>query len=343
MSDNIKELDKLDRDLIALLNKRIELSRKLFDSGSPLATRSGDDLAALAQSPHSPDCLRAVFREIESGEQGLIHPILVGFLGTEATFTHQATIKHFGHSINVKGMDTIGDIFEAVSKGTVDYGVVPVENSTEGAVRLTVDLFPHWDVHICAEEFLQIHHYMMAQKDVGEIKTIYSHRQVFGQCRKWLQQNYPHCECIETPSTTNAAATAANKPNSAAIAGVLAAEHYGLEIMHKHVEDASNNTTRFFILGEEPVARTGNDKTSVMFALRDQVGVLYNALVPFKNNNVNMTMIESRPSKSQNWEYNFFVDFEGHKSDPKCAAALDELREFCVYLKVLGSYPRASL
>ncbi|OVE80820.1 hypothetical protein BVY04_04830 [bacterium M21] len=265
----------------------------------------------------------------------------IAFLGPEATFTHQATLKHFGHDIQVEGRDTIADVFDAVSTGRTKYGVVPVENSTEGAVRVTFDLFPNYDIHICAEVFLQIHHYMLLRPGTSEIKRIYSHRQVLAQCRRWLEKNYPNCETIETSSTTLAATRAAEEPESAALASVLAAEKYGLEVRHANVEDSSNNITRFLVIGNEPVAPTGDDKTSVMFALADRVGVLYDALLPFKTNNVNMTMIESRPSKSQNWEYIFFVDLSRHASDADCRAALHELSDHCMFMKVLGSYPRA--
>lgn len=341
MTDPTRKLTEIDQQLAALINQRANLVRSLHEAGQVQEHLSDDDIRTLNKGPHSEAVLAAVFHELEMAERDLIRPVEVAYLGTEATFTHQATLKHFGHGAKTIGMTTINDVFEAVTKGRTDYGVVPVENSTEGAVRMTFDLFPDYDVSICAEVFLQIHHYMMARVDTGEITKLYSHRQVFGQCRRWLQANYPNIDCIETSSTSEAAQKAAAEKGSAALGGELGAEKYGLKVLHENIEDLSNNITRFLILSTKDVAPTGDDKTSIMVALKDRVGVLYDALLPFKTHNVNMTMIESRPSRSRNWDYVFYVDFLGHASDADCSSAVQKLNEHCAFMRILGSYPRA--
>lgn len=328
------DLKAIDDQIAQLLKQRADLkvdvrvSRETVESFGP--------------APLSPDAMVGVFREIEAAERQLNKPVSIAYLGPEATFTHQAATKHFGRAANFLSMDGIAEVFEAVCKGQTDYGVVPVENSTEGAVRITYDLFPSFDLRICGEIQLAIHHNFMVSPKVGEIKRLYSHRQVFGQCRNWISKNYPRCELVETPSTSEAARRAAEDLEAAALGGILAAEKYALDIQHPNIEDHLNNTTRFLVLSREPAEPTGNDKTSVMFAVKDRVGVLYDALLPFKAHNVNMIMIESRPAKNQQWEYVFFVDVVGHHDDPGCSAALVGLEEHCRYVKVLGSYPMAN-
>jgi chorismate mutase/prephenate dehydratase len=328
------DLKTIDAQIAELLKQRAEL--KADERVSPEIVES------FGTGPLSTEAMVGVFREIELAERQMNKPLTVSYLGPEATFTHQAAAKHFGRAANFVSMDGIAEVFEAVVKEQTDYGVVPVENSTEGAVRITYDLFPSFDLRICGEIELAIHHNFMVSPQVGDVKRLYSHRQVFGQCRNWISKNFPSCELIETPSTSEAARRASEDLESAALGGELAAEKYGLNICHPNIEDHLNNTTRFLVLSREPAKPTGNDKTSVMFAVKDRVGVLYDALLPFKTHNVNMIMIESRPSKNQQWSYVFFVDLVGHHDDPGCSAALMGLEQHCRYVKVLGSYPMAN-
>ncbi len=274
------------------------------------------------------------------------HPEVI-FFGPEATFTHQAAREKFGADTPMAPSAAVADVFEAVVAGEAKHGVVPVENSTEGAVTMTFDLFHRFHengVEITDEIYLPIHHNLMVRPGtrMDRITRIYSHPQVLGQCRHWLQDNMPHCELIAASSTSGAATTVLEQDGAAALAGRLAAETYGLEILVENTEDLHGNTTRFLVLSNGPAERTGDDRTSLMFAAKDKVGALYDALLPFKVNAVNLTMIQSRPSRQQSWEYVFFVDFLGHVTDANCARAIEELRLHCAFVEVLGSYPRAT-
>jgi chorismate mutase/prephenate dehydratase len=328
------DLKSIDAQIAELLKQRAALNAD--------ERVSRETLESFDSSPLGVDAMEGIFREIELAERQMNKPVTIAYLGPKATFTHQAAAKHFGRGANFVPMDGIAEVFEAVCKEQTDFGVVPVENSTEGAVRITYDLFPSFDLRICGEIQLAIHHNYMVSPNAGEITRIYSHRQVFGQCRNWISKNFPKCELIETASTSDAAARAAEDMESAALGGELAAEAYGLNIVHPNIEDHLNNTTRFLVLSRNPAKPTGKDKTSVMFAVKDRVGVLYDALLPFKAHNVNMIMIESRPSKNQQWEYVFFVDLVGHHDDPGCSAALMGLEQHCRFVKILGSYPMAN-
>ncbi|RMD85042.1 MAG: prephenate dehydratase [Lentisphaerae bacterium] len=342
----LQRIDDIDRQILALLKERClihsELSEK--DRSFPSHPRSWFENEA-AEHPLLTDSLIAIFREIDSAEYEHFRPLSVAFLGPRGTFTHQAAIKYFGRDRNWDSLDTIEDVFAAVNRKTIDFGVVPVENSTEGAVNVTFDLFQRYQVRICGEIYLPIHHCMMVapETDPSEVTVIYSHPQVFGQCRRWLLKHFADAELKETSSTAQAAEIATTQPNAAALGSELPAELYNLKIIHRNIEDFANNTTRFLVLahpGRELPPPSGDDKTSIMFGLADRPGVLYDALLPFKRHNVNMTMIESRPSKHQNWEYVFFVDFTGHQTDPGCTAAILELKERCQFFTILGSYPR---
>jgi chorismate mutase/prephenate dehydratase len=286
--------------------------------------------------------LRAVYREIMSGALALEHPLTIGYLGPEATFSHLAARVKFGRSVSYAARDTIADVFKDVEADRVDYGCVPVENSTEGAVNHTLDMFVSSSARICAELDTPIHHNLMARCPFESIRLVYSHAQILGQCRRWLQENLPGVPVCEAPSSTKAASLALSEDGVAAIASELAAELYDLPVLRAHIEDNPDNTTRFMIIGKQHPAATGDDKTSVCFSIKERVGGLYDSLVPFKKHNLALTMIESRPSKRRNWEYLFFVDFLGHESDPDVARALEELEEICDFVRVLGSYPRAA-
>jgi chorismate mutase/prephenate dehydratase len=226
-----------------------------------------------------------------------------------------------------------------VERGRADYGVVPIENSTEGAVNHTLDVFMDSELRICAQVLLKIENNLIGNLPKEEIQRIYSHPQVFGQCRNWLRQNLPHADLVEVSSTTKAAEMARTQPHSAALAGRMAAEVYGLEILEAGVQDSPNNTTRFLVIGHETCPATGNDKTSLMFSVQDKAGALFLALEPLSRLKISMSKIESRPSKRKAWEYFFFVDIEGHCSDEKVVEALDALGKHCTFVKILGSYP----
>ena len=265
----------------------------------------------------------------------------IAYLGPEATFTHQAAIRRFGSSLRYAAQKTIADVFSEVAKNRADYGVVPVENSTEGVVTHTLDMFVDSELKIVAQIVLPIQHCLVSHYKRAQIKKLYSHPQSLAQCRGWVQNHLPEAEIIETSSNARSAELAAKEKNSAAIAGSLAAERYGLRILETDIQDNSANATRFLVLGRQCSPPTGKDRTSLMLSISHEVGALHQALAPFRRFKLNMTKIESRPSKRKAWEYYFFVDCEGHKDDRKVANAIAELQRQCNFVKVLGSYPNS--
>lgn len=340
------DVQALDAEIVRLINQRYELAQQAGGSaaGLPASDQENQLLARLDAANDGPlqaDTLRAVFREILSGETALLRPVSVAYLGPEMTFSHLATTRKFGESVQTRSKQTIIDIFEDVEKDVADYGVVPVENSTEGAVTVTFDQFHQTSVKIVSELYMRIHHHVLAQGALEDIRVLYSHPQVLGQCRRWIQQNLPRCEVTPVSSTSVAAAKVAEDVGAGAVAGLLAAEKYGLNIVSRNVEDISENTTRFLVLGKHSPPPSGDDKTSILFALEDRVGALYDALYAFKTNDVNLAMIQSRPSKQRSWDYFFFVDFMGHAEDPVNRSAIAALEENCKFVKQLGSYPRS--
>lgn len=295
------------------------------------------NLARMNKGPLPDQSLRAIYREIMSSALGLQKKLVVAYLGPEATFTHEAARSKFGSAVDYLGVDNIGGIFSAVEKDYADYGVVPIENSIEGAVTHTLDMFIDSGLKVCAEIMLEISHNLLSRG--GRIRRIYSNPQVFGQCRTWLKTNMPNVDLVEVSSTAKAAMQAAREKDSAAIASRLAADLYGLKVLHRDIEDVPHNVTRFLVISNNYAGRTGRDKTSVMFAVKDRVGALHDTLKTFKQNRINLTKIESRPSKKKVWEYYFFVDFNGHCEEKKVSKALGELEKSCIFVKVLGSYP----
>ncbi len=267
----------------------------------------------------------------------------VAFLGPAATFSHQAALRHFGETAHYLPCASIAEVFDAVAAGKAARGVVPVENSTEGAVSYTLDMFADSPVRICAEVYLPIHHHLLCRCAATEVRVIYSHPHVFGQCRKWLQATLPYVPCVDVSSTTDAARRAGAELGAGALAGELAACEYKVPIKAQNVEDSAGNLTRFFVIGSGATRPTGDDKTSLLFGIRDRVGALLDSLEPFRRNGVNMSFIESRPSRKANWQYQFYVDVSGHAEDAPVQAALRELEELCQFVKCLGSYPRAAL
>ena len=343
-------IDAIDRQIVHLLNERYEVVKKVGEwkreRGQPLYVPEREKallekLESINEGPMPDSTLRAVYREIMSGALRLESPLKVAFFGPEATFTHLAAKLKFGHAIDYIPKPGIGDVFHDVEAGRSNYGCVPVENSTEGVVNHTLDMLVDSPLKICAEINMRVEQCLLARCDKSQIRVIYSHAQSLGQCRQWLTENLPEADQVAVSSNARAAELAAREDGAAAIGSELAAEVYKLKLLERGIQDNPNNTTRFLIVGKQEVKPSGEDKTSICFAIKDRVGALYDCLLPFKRAGVTLLMIESRPSKRRNWEYFFFVDMLGHISDPKIAGAIEELNKLAHSLKILGSYPCA--
>lgn len=297
------------------------------------------------QGPLSNEEMARLFREIMSACLALENPVKVAYLGPEGTFTQQAALKHFGHSAVVLPFPTIDDVFREVESGAVNYGVVPVENSTEGVVNHTLDNFLGSNLKICGEVELRIHHNLLVSDvtSVNNISRIYSHSQSLAQCRNWLDAHYPKAERIAVNSNAEAARRLKGEWNAAAIAGSLAAERYELKILSEKIEDQPDNSTRFLIIGTQQVPASGVDKTSIVVSTRNEPGALHNLLEPFHRHGIDLTRVETRPSRSGVWTYVFFIDFSGHVDDDAIRQVLQDLPERVADLKLLGSYPKAVL
>jgi chorismate mutase/prephenate dehydratase len=263
----------------------------------------------------------------------------IAYLGPEATFTHQAAIRRFGSSLRYSPQKTITDVFAEVSKNRADYGVVPIENSTEGVVTHTLDMFVDSDLKVVSQIVLRVQHCLLTNAQKAQIKKLFAHPQALAQCRAWVQNNLPRVEIIETSSNARSAELASTEDDTAAIAGLLAAEKSALRVVEYDIQDNAANATRFLVLGRQCSPPTGRDRTSLMISLVDKVGALHRALAAFRRHRLNMTKIESRPSKRKAWEYFFFIDCDGHVSDHRVAKAIAELEQQCSFVKVLGSYP----
>lgn len=348
-----REIDTLDRELLDRINRRAQLARKVAevkdDGGSThyyRPEREAEVLRALIDGndgPLPPEHVARIFQEVMSACRALQKSLAVAYLGPEGTFTESAAFKHFGHAIDSDPVDGIGGVFRQVESGTSDYGVVPIENSTEGVVGHTLDMFVSSGLSICGEVELPIHHCLMGQSDDMEvIAKIYSHQQSFAQCRHWLDANLPRVPRETASSNGEAARLASAEPGAAAIAGEAAAADYDLRVLAANIEDEPGNRTRFVVLGRQSVGATGKDKTSVLFSTKDRPGALYELLQAFKKRDINMTRIESRPSRRGTWSYVFYVDFEGHAENPNVQAALAELAELAPFYKCLGSYPQCA-
>lgn len=285
-----------------------------------------------------------LFREIMSACLALEKPLSVGYLGPEGTFTQAAVLKHFGHSVRAMPLGAIGDVFREVEAGSCNFGVVPVENSTEGVVNHTLDMFMRSPLHIAGEVTLRIHHHLMSRDlPLAAVQRVYSHQQSLAQCRGWLDRHLPLAERIAVGSNAEAARRAAEEPQAAAVAGAAAAELYALGILAERIEDEPGNTTRFLVIGPNDAPPSGKDKTSLLLSCRNEAGGLHRLLTPFAEQGISMTRIESRPSRQQAWDYVFFVDICGHRADPAVAGALAALKDAANLCKVLGSYPVAVL
>jgi chorismate mutase/prephenate dehydratase len=302
-------------------------------------------IMSLNPGPLANEEMARLFREIMSACLALEQPLRVAFLGPEGTFTQTAALKHFGHSVVSVPIANIDEVFREVEAGSVNYGVVPVENSSEGMVNHTLDSFFDSNLRIIGEVELRIHHHLLVADGTRKtaISRIYSHQQSLAQCRKWLDANFPHAERVAVSSNAEAARRIKGEWHSAAIAGETAAELYGLVKQYERIEDNPNNTTRFLIIGKQDVPASGDDKTSIMVSVKNSAGALYSLLEPFHRRDINLTRIESRPSKSDVWTYVFFIDFEGHQDDSLVQEVFAELDPYIKSIKWLGSYPKAVL
>ncbi len=343
-----KAIDKIDAEIVKRLNDRtrhvLEIGKAKIANGEEIYAphRESDLLRRLKKAnagPITDDSLSAIYREVMSSAIALQKTLTIAYLGPEATFTHQAAIRRFGSCLLYSPQKTIADVFAEVGRNHAEYGVVPVENSTEGVVTHTLDMFTDSDLRIVAQVLLPIRHYLIGKGRLKSIKKIYSHPQAFAQCRGWLRETLPSVEYIESSSTTRAAELAAQDKAAAAIASELAATRCRLRVLEPNIQDSSTNTTRFLVLGRKCSPPTGNDRTSLMFSLADKVGALHHALGAFRTHKLNMTKIESRPSRRKAWEYFFYVDIEGHADDTKVARAIQKLGDQCSFIKILGSYP----
>jgi len=350
IDDLRKKIDRIDRKLVDLINERTSYAVKI--GKIKRETRRGiysperekevyRRLSELSRGPLPLESLRAIYREIMSAAMALEKELAIAYLGPEATFTHAAARKKFGSSVRYAAMASITDIFSHVERGSADYGVVPIENSIEGAVTHTLDMFIDSRVKICAEIYLEIAHCLLANCPAPEIRKVYSKSEVFGQCRTWLRSTLPTAELVEVSSTARAAELAAQEKHASAIASELAAEIYGVKILERGIEDSGRNETRFLVIGNSSAGPSGDDKTSIIVSIADRVGALHRMLYPFKKHAINLTKIESRPSKRKAWEYYFFIDFIGHINDGNVVKALRELQKQCLFVEHLGSYPRA--
>ena len=345
-------IDEIDEKILALINRRLLLAREIgrmkAEKGSKVLDIAREStliqrLNSLNEGPLSRSALHHVFAEIIAAAREIQKPHSVAYLGPEATFTHIASINYFGQSVNFVPQPTIWDIFCEVEKGACHYGVVPVENSIEGSVNYTLDLFFESDLKICAELYHPISHDLLSLNDsLKEIEVIYSHPQAFAQCRKWIRNKLPEAVLSECDSTTDAARKASDDPKTAAIASSKAAHMYGLQVIASKIEDVSRNTTRFIVIGKDEIKRTGSDKTSLMFATPHIPGALHKVLKPIADAGINMVKLESRPTKHENWSYFFFVDLEGHIDDHSVAGTIKKMKKLCLFLKCLGSYPTAN-
>ena len=347
-----QELAKLDNEILKLLNRRAAATAKLIEAdpnwwSATYDPRADDDLLKRIESenqgPLPADAVRGVFRQVLSAVRNRVRPRRVSYLGPAFSFTHMAAVERFGESSDLIPVNTIAAVFEEVNRGHADFGVVPIENSTDGRIIDTLDMFTRLPLRICGEIQLCIHHNLLGKVSRGEINEVYSKPQALSQCRDWLSRNMPQARLIEVTSTSTAAQLARDKPGAGAIASTQAAVEYGLQILADSVEDNKNNVTRFAMIGDKPIGPTGRDRTSLLLQIGDKPGALSDALASFKQNKINLTWIESFPLRGPESGYIFFIDCEGHAKDAKVKRTLDDLARMAVRMEVLGSYPRSEL
>lgn len=351
-----EDIDSLDQQIQELLNRRASLAEavakaKFASEENPLFYRPEREAQVLRkvmernQGPLSDVTMARLFREIMSACLALEAPQSIAFLGPEGTFTQSAVLKHFGKDAVVRPLPTIDEVFREVEAGSAHYGVVPVENSSEGIVNHTLDCFKTSNLNVIGEVELRIHHQFLVSENTRKdsIKQIYAHQQTLAQCRQWLDAHYPGVERVALNSNAEAARRIRNEWHSAAIASDIAAGMYNLEILHSNIEDNPENTTRFLVIGREKIPQSGNDKTSLLISAHDRAGALLEILAPFAKHNISLTSIETRPALPEKWAYVFFIDLEGHIDQENVAAAINDIRPMVKELRILGSYPAAVL
>ncbi|MHC4098253.1 MAG: prephenate dehydratase [Planctomycetota bacterium] len=345
-----KRIDELDHQLVQLLNERarvvIDIGKLKDKTGKAVYApdREKEVLARIAEANKGPlpnKCLVAIWRELMSGSFVLERPLRIGFLGPNGSFSHTAAMLKFGQSVEYEALTDITSIFDEVSKGHCDLGLAPIENTTGGGVIETLDALIESDVKVCAEVLMAIHHNLLGNCSLEKIEKIYSKPEVFAQCRNWLSATFKEAQTVPVASTAKAAQLASEETNSAAIGSRVAAELYGLRIICENIEDIANNVTRFLVISQEDSRPTGEDKTAILFSTAHKAGALADVLEVFKRYNINLTNIESRPSKKRQWEYYFFMDFVGHRTEKQVRKGLEETRKHCLQLSILGSFPRA--
>lgn len=353
------EIDSIDQQIQHLINQRAGCAQKVAEVKEHFSSpgesvvfyrpeREAQVLRRVMERNEGPlpaEGVARLFREIMSQCLALEKPMNIAYLGPEGTFTQQAALKHFGHAVQCQSQGSIEDVFREVEADGANYGVVPVENSTEGVITHTLDSFVGSNLHICGEVALRIHHHFLLKKEESAEKPtkVYSHAQSLAQCRQWLDANWPDIERIAVSSNAEAARRAQEEEGAAAIASEAAAELYNLRIATANIEDMPDNTTRFLIIGKQTTDISGDDKTSLLIASKNKPGALYHLLAPFHEEGVSLTRIETRPSKSGTWNYMFFIDLEGHQNEEKVAKAMALVQQQCTDFKCLGSYPKAVL
>ena len=346
-----RRIDEVDKRLIEIVSERarivVEIGKAKNTTGTPVYAphREAEVLArALARNPGplSDRTIEAIYRELMSGSFSLELPLRVGYLGPPGSFSHIAAVRHLGSSVECADLGTIDNVIEEVAAKRCHYGLVPYENSIGGGIIDTLDALAQHDVTIYAEALIEVTHAFLANVGANEVRRIYSRLEVFNQCRQWLARNYPSLELVPMESSAAAVKRAAAEPGAAAIGSTVAGELYGVNTLHEQIQDKPNNITRFLIVALQEALPSGDDKTTIMFVTADKPGALVDVLTVFRDAEINLSHIDKRPSGRTNWEYTFFIDCEGHRSDPKMIKALEDARHHCVSLKVLGSYPRAT-
>jgi chorismate mutase / prephenate dehydratase len=347
-----KEIQRMDRDLLRLISDRARAAQRLAKirqgDGAALfdlveEEQSVAELLPQNKGPLSEAALRSIYREILGTSRSLVKPLRVAYLGPKYSYSHLAAINRFGEGPDLTPVATIKAVFESVHFRQTDFGIVPIENSTDGRIVDTLDMFARLPIQITGEVELAIHHHLLGKCSRGEVLEVYSKPQALSQCREWLAKNLPQAKPIEMTSTAIAAQIAADKPGAAAIASLEAGTHYGLRVIDSNIEDNKNNVTRFAVIGGEAPHRTGHDKTGLMFEIAHKPGSLADSMLVFKRGRLNLTWIESFPMAGSKNEYLFFVELEGHQADSRVKRALEALRRKTARLEVLGSYPKAAV
>ncbi|MCB1141229.1 MAG: prephenate dehydratase [Leptospiraceae bacterium] len=353
LQDLRKKIDSLDKEIVDKIQERASYAIKIGETkrakGEPIYRPDREKevyekIQKLSNGPLPANALRSIYREIMSASIAIEKGLHVAYLGPEGSFSHQAVRARFGTLVESIQFNSIPDVFKAVETDRCDYGVVPIENSSEGLVSSTMDMFLQSDLKIYSEIYIKISLCLLAynpDQELSEIKKLYGIKIGNSQCKHWIATNLPNCEIIETSSTAKAALLVAEKKEGGAIASKIAGEIYGLNVVRENIEDLPNNSTRFLIIGKSQCQPTGRDKTSMVFTVSDSPGSLFNALKPFYERKINLSKIESRPTRRNPWQYNFFIDFLGHEKDPEIIEILDDLKKSATFLRILGSYPAA--